>query len=190
MFPKKGRLLKRVVDIAVADGHSVACTIDGEVYTWGSGDLFPLGTGRDEEEKTPRQVHGRQLDGFADKNIPKRQVVAVACGNVFSAFLGIDEDSENSPPQTLNATAKAPKRKAPEPVELFDQKGAEPQEPESPRGAKRMKFQKVYSQLTPLRIRKMYTENFDRTDQWLRENVNVEAMFRDGNDQDEKDQAS
>jgi regulator of chromosome condensation len=50
-----------VVDIACGEAHSIATTRDGNLYTWGYGDLLQLGNGNEEDLSTPTLVTSQQL---------------------------------------------------------------------------------------------------------------------------------
>eukprot|EP00954_Amorphochlora_amoebiformis_P000304 24353-Amorphochlora_amoeboformis.AAC.2 len=62
-IPRTGRLVKRFVDIAVGELHSLACTKDGKLFSWGVGDNMQLGNGEDKEEKVPTEVVSGRLNG-------------------------------------------------------------------------------------------------------------------------------
>lgn len=64
-----------VVGIAAASEHSACVTVDGALYTWGSGSRGKLGHGGVEDEVLPRRVRGA-LEG--------KRVVGVACASEHS----------------------------------------------------------------------------------------------------------
>ena len=71
--------LKGVVDIAAGYTHCIAVTLEGEVYTWGTG--WGLGQGGDDDTQrlSPTKVTGGGLDGVV--------VVQVAAGDYHSTAL-------------------------------------------------------------------------------------------------------
>jgi E3 ubiquitin-protein ligase HERC2 len=62
---------KKIISIATGSLHCVACTDEGEVYTWGDNDEGQLGDGTTRSQHSPRLVHALQ-----GKNITR-----VACGS-------------------------------------------------------------------------------------------------------------
>lgn len=56
---------KRVVEIAAGEGHAVALTDDGEVFTWGAGYWGQLGHGSTDSQLVPRRVEGLVGNGKA-----------------------------------------------------------------------------------------------------------------------------
>mmetsp|Transcript_18086 Transcript_18086/g.27127 ORF Transcript_18086/g.27127 Transcript_18086/m.27127 type:complete len:571 (-) Transcript_18086:75-1787(-) len=89
--PKTSKEVK-FTDIDASEGHSVACTASGSVYTWGTADSMQLGN-RDGSKDLwiPTHVKGRQLDGYERErdSIPRRRVNFVACGSVHTAVIAV-----------------------------------------------------------------------------------------------------
>ncbi|XP_013415675.1 probable E3 ubiquitin-protein ligase HERC1 [Lingula anatina] len=60
--PKKvnyeGKKIKRVSSSKGSDGHTLALTADGEVYSWGDGDYGKLGHGNTATQKFPKLIAG------------------------------------------------------------------------------------------------------------------------------------
>jgi alpha-tubulin suppressor-like RCC1 family protein len=69
---------KKVVSIAAGSAHSIALTDEGDIYTWGKGDLGRLGHGAGGHEILPREV---QLSSHATV-----RPVAVGAGECHSCI--------------------------------------------------------------------------------------------------------
>uniref|UniRef100_A0A8D8RL73 E3 ubiquitin-protein ligase HERC2 n=3 Tax=Cacopsylla melanoneura TaxID=428564 RepID=A0A8D8RL73_9HEMI len=77
-----GLLEKKVTSIAVGALHCIACTSEGEVYTWGDNDQGQLGNDTTLAEKTPRKVLIIP---------PSNKSVTAICGSAHSIVLAVKE---------------------------------------------------------------------------------------------------
>ena len=68
--PIAGLVGRKVVGVAAGDGHTVVCTAEGQMYSFGAGELGQLGHGGEEDELVPRLVEG----------LVGKKVVGVAAG--------------------------------------------------------------------------------------------------------------
>ena len=51
-----GFVVKQLATSAGSDGHSIALTESGEVFSWGDGDYGKLGHGNSDRQRRPRQI--------------------------------------------------------------------------------------------------------------------------------------
>ena len=51
-----GYVVKQLASSAGSDGHSIALTDSGEVFSWGDGDYGKLGHGNSDRQRRPRQI--------------------------------------------------------------------------------------------------------------------------------------
>ena len=51
-----GFVVKQLASSAGSDGHSIALTESGEVFSWGDGDYGKLGHGNSDRQRRPRQI--------------------------------------------------------------------------------------------------------------------------------------
>ena len=56
-----GFAVTRVVTSVGSDGHSMALTENGEVFSWGDGDYGKLGHGNNERQRRPRLIESLQV---------------------------------------------------------------------------------------------------------------------------------
>ena len=105
--------LKGVVDIDAGLQHSIAATLEGDVYTWGTG--WALGQGGDDDTQrlSPTKVTGGGLDGVVVKQVAAgfmHSMALTAAGDLYTwgsgrnGRLGHGDEEDRSVPTVVGGT--------------------------------------------------------------------------------------
>lgn len=73
----------KATSIACGGNHNLVVTSEGDVYSWGYGDMLALGHGLEQDEPLPKKLN------FSKARIDKIKVTQIAGGGQHSAIIGI-----------------------------------------------------------------------------------------------------
>ncbi|KAJ1656952.1 hypothetical protein IWQ61_003574 [Dispira simplex] len=69
----------KFVTLGVGSNHNIGLTADGNIYSWGYGDMLALGNGEEDDVETPTLVTGKRLEDS--------KVIRIAAGGQHSVLL-------------------------------------------------------------------------------------------------------
>eukprot|EP00823_Brevimastigomonas_motovehiculus_P000014 TRINITY_DN1002_c0_g1_i1.p1 TRINITY_DN1002_c0_g1~~TRINITY_DN1002_c0_g1_i1.p1 ORF type:complete len:532 (-),score=100.97 TRINITY_DN1002_c0_g1_i1:99-1634(-) len=90
-----------VVHIGAGDGHSMAVTAAGLLYTWGVGNCLQLGTGEEDDEHVPKLVQGKELTSDCG-----RQVLEASGGAQHTLILARYRKAPSTPMYVIQNTGE------------------------------------------------------------------------------------